>query len=65
MNNVYGIKTNDVSSTHLNVCGMVSNIDKVKTLLSQCQFKVLYLSETFLKESIPNNYFDIQGYKGA
>ena len=59
MNNLYGIKTNDVNIAHLNVRGMVSKIDKVKTLLSQCQCKVLCLSETFLKENIPNSYFEI------
>lgn len=63
MNNLHGIKTNDFNIAHLNVRGMVSKIDEVKTLLSQCQFKVLCLSETFLKENIPNSYFDIQGYE--
>ena len=51
MNNLHGIKTNDFNIAHLNVRGMVSKIDEVKTLLSHCQFKVLCLSETFLKEN--------------
>lgn len=48
---------------HLNVNGLLNKLSEVQNILDQASFDILGISETHLREDIPDDWININGYR--
>ena len=49
--------------SHLNINGLLNKLPEVQNILDQASFDILGISETHLKEDIPDEWININGYR--
>ena len=48
--------------SQLNIRGLLSKIDELKTILDECNFDIMGVCETFIDSNVAGNEISIDGY---
>ena len=57
------LSTRGLRCAHLNVNGLFHKIEQIKTLLNECKFDVLAITETHLSKDVEDNKIKVPNYE--